>query len=75
MNRRSRIDWMHHSRPGLRGESEETQTGGGDLRLDEDRRIDAQDTPPRPIQEVDWVFTFTAAAYNLVRMRNLVAAT
>ncbi len=25
--------------------------------------------------KVDWVFTFIAAAYNLVRMRNLVAAT
>jgi IS5 family transposase len=29
----------------------------------------------RGLERVDWVFTFTAAAYNLVRMRNLIAAT
>ena len=26
----------------------------------------------RGVQKVGWVFTFTAAAYNLVRMRNLL---
>jgi IS5 family transposase len=29
----------------------------------------------RGVDRVGWVFTFTAAAYNLVRMRNLIAAT
>ena len=28
----------------------------------------------RGIEKVGWVFTFAAAAYNLVRMRNLAAA-
>jgi hypothetical protein len=28
----------------------------------------------RGLPRVDWVFTFTAAAYNLVRIRNLEAA-
>ena len=28
----------------------------------------------RGLARVDWVFTFTAAAYNLVRIRNLQAA-
>jgi hypothetical protein len=27
----------------------------------------------RGIEKVGWVFTFAAAAYNLVRMRNLLA--
>jgi len=28
----------------------------------------------RGVGKVDWIFTFTCAAYNLVRMRNLAAA-
>jgi len=32
-------------------------------------------TRHRGIFKVGWVFTFAAAAYNLVRMRNLLAAT
>jgi hypothetical protein len=28
----------------------------------------------RGIEKVGWVFTFAAAAYNLVRMRNLLAS-
>ena len=31
-------------------------------------------TGPRVMERVGWVFTFTAAAYNLVRIRNLTAA-
>ena len=31
-------------------------------------------TRHRGRREVGWVFTFTVAAYNLVRMRNLCAA-
>lgn len=27
---------------------------------------------PRGLQRVGWMFTFAAAAYNLVRMRNLM---
>jgi hypothetical protein len=29
----------------------------------------------RGLERVSWMFTFAAAAYNLVRMRNLQAAT
>jgi hypothetical protein len=29
----------------------------------------------RPLPKVGWVFTFAAAAYNLVRMRNLLKLT
>ena len=29
----------------------------------------------RGLLKVDWVFTFACAAYNLVRIRNLVGAT
>jgi hypothetical protein len=29
----------------------------------------------RGVQRVGWLFTFAAAVYNLVRMRNLVEAT
>ena len=28
----------------------------------------------RGVAKVDWIFTFTAAVYNLMRMRNLVSA-
>jgi hypothetical protein len=28
----------------------------------------------RGVSRVDWIFSFACAAYNLVRMRNLVAA-
>ena len=31
-------------------------------------------TRHRGLSEVDWIFTFALAAYNLVRMRNLAAA-
>ena len=29
----------------------------------------------RGLEQVGWVFTFTAAAYNLVRIRNLMGVT
>ncbi|MGA9505939.1 MAG: transposase, partial [Terriglobales bacterium] len=29
----------------------------------------------RGLEQVAWVFTFTAAAYNLVRIRNLIGST
>jgi hypothetical protein len=29
----------------------------------------------RGLQQVGWVFSFTAAAYNLVRIRNLIRTT
>ncbi len=32
-------------------------------------------TRHRGTERVDWMFTFTAAAFNLVRMRNLQGAT
>jgi len=37
-------------------------------------RVDARTTRHWGRPKVGWVFTFTAAAYNLVRMRNLLAA-
>jgi len=43
------------------------------LRVVEDHCADAQAAAPWGLQ-VDWVFTFACAAYNLVRMRNLAAA-
>ena len=43
------------------------------LRLVEDDRADAEAVRHRGLEKVGWVFTFAAAAYNLVRMRNLLA--
>jgi hypothetical protein len=54
-------------------ESTETQACQGDLRLDETvgllRRL-----RHRGGDRVTWIFRFTAAAFNLVRIRNLVYA-
>ena len=41
------------------------------FRLAEDDRADAEGTASRESSRCGWVFTFAAAAYNLVRMRNL----
>jgi hypothetical protein len=41
------------------------------LRLAEDDLPDAQGSH-KGVCRVDWIFTFACAAYNLVRMRNLV---
>jgi hypothetical protein len=32
-------------------------------------------TRHRGVRKIDWMFTFTTAVYNLMRMRNLVTAT
>jgi hypothetical protein len=39
--------------------------------VDEDGGSVTQNAAPR-LERVSWMFTFTAAAYNLVRMRNLM---
>jgi hypothetical protein len=41
--------------------------------LAEDHRVVAQSASSRNLK-VDWIFTFACAAYNLVRMRNLMAS-
>lgn len=46
------------------------QAGGRDLWLDEDCGLAAQGQIPGQ-EKIDWLFTFSAAAYNMVRMRNL----
>ena len=43
------------------------------LRLAEDDRA-VRKLRRRGTLKVDWIFTFACAAYNLVRMRNLLAA-
>jgi len=43
------------------------------FRLDEEYRAH-EEGAARGIEKVGWVFTFAAAAYNLVRMRNLLAS-
>ena len=64
----------HDPARGLRRQSTETEARRARLRLDEDDRRPAQAAPPRrPL--VTWIFTFTAAAYNIVRMRRLLPAT
>ncbi len=47
-------------------------SGSKKFRLDEDG-WDATQNPASRAGAVRWVFTFTAAAYNLVRMRNLMS--
>ena len=57
----------------LRDQPEGPEEGGGDLRLDEDGRVVAQAAASRPAV-CGWIFTLTAAAYNLIRIRNLARA-
>jgi hypothetical protein len=49
-----------------------TPAASGACRLD---TITKGKTVHRSIAKVGWVFTFAAAAYNLVRIRNLLART
>jgi hypothetical protein len=42
--------------------------------VDEDDR-DAKESEVGEIAKVGWLFTFTGAAYNLCRLRNLMART
>jgi len=58
----------HEGYPGASANGSELKK----YRLDEDGRQPPQDSP-RGLETVAWIFTFTAAAYNLVRMRNLMA--
>jgi hypothetical protein len=61
----------HRSPPGLRGQSADTQIGRARLRLAENGGRAAEAAASwGPL--VDWVFTFSAAIYNIVRSRRLL---
>ena len=75
VHRGSAIDRAHDAARRLRHQSTETEARRTRLRLDEDRRRAAQAAPSRRRRWSTWVFTFTAAAYNIVRLRRLLPAT
>ena len=61
----------HHPACGLRREPAAAQAHRGGLRLDQDHRRAGQD-PASRARPVGWMFTLTAAAYNLVRLPKLM---
>ena len=61
----------HYAACWLRRQSEEKEADRGVLRLVEGHRATAQ-TENRGLFKVGWIFTFAAAAYDLVRMRKLI---
>ena len=63
--------WTHHTAPGLQPESASAQAGGRNLWLAEDGG-GMRKTRFRGKARVGWMFTWALAAYNLVRMRNLL---
>ena len=65
--------WPHHATCRLRDQPTEAEANRRDLRLVEDRGAAAEGTR-HGVRRVGWMFTFAAAAYNLVRIRNLVEA-
>ena len=68
---RQRHRCAHHAARRLRRQSEEEKADRGVLRLAEGHRAAAQTETSRTVQS-GWIFTFAAAAYNLVRMRKLI---
>jgi hypothetical protein len=56
---------------GIRSQSEEAQANRRGVRLDE-KHLLLRKLRDRGLERVGWMFTFTAAAYNLVRMLNLM---
>ena len=73
--RRSAIDARTTRHAGLRGQSTEAEARRARLRLDEDRSAGLRKLRHRGGPLVTWIFTFTAAAYNIVRLRRLLPAT
>ncbi|MFQ5741026.1 MAG: hypothetical protein ACE5JX_18650 [Acidobacteriota bacterium] len=71
--RNSAIGGRTHPSCGLRGEPAGTSAGGGDLWLVEDGGPDRK-SRHKEVDRMGWMFTFTVAAYNLVRIHNLVGA-
>ena len=65
-NRRSAIDERTTRHAGYESVSE-TKAGGEVLRLDEDDRM-LRKVKLRGLAKVGWLFTFTGAAYNLLRI-------
>src|SRR5262249_22189206 len=61
----------HDPASGVRHQSAEAQTDRAGLRLDENRG-GLRKLRHRGDELVDWIVTFTAAAYNLVRLRTLL---
>ena len=64
----------HNPTRRLRGQSKETQARRAGVRMTKTVGL-LRKSRHRGTERVDWMFTFTAAAYNLVRMRNLEALT
>lgn len=62
----------HQPACGLCREPATPQAYRGGLRLDQDHRWLAK-TRHRGLDRVDWMFTLTAVAYNLVRLPRLMA--
>ena len=73
-NRRSAIDARTTRHPGYRISTIKRKRIEEPLRLDQDGRRPAQDPPSRP-GLVEWFFVLTAAAYNLIRIPKILAAT
>ena len=69
--RRSAIDSRTTRHPGYQISQRARKEGGREFRMDEDGRVAAEAAASGPGAR-RWIFTFTAAAFNLVRIRNLV---
>ena len=69
----SAIDARTTRHSGYPVSQQEAQVGGRVLRMAQDRGGPAQNQVSRRVA-CRWIFTFAAAAYNLVRMRNLQVA-
>ena len=67
------IDGRTTRHPGYAGQSAPAKAGGGNLRLDGDGGQSPKNPPPRPGPGRLGIYALTAAAYNLVRIRNLLA--
>jgi hypothetical protein len=67
------IDARHDASRGVCHQSTETETDRASLRVDENRGAGCGSCSIGAASSVDWMVTFTAAAYNLIRLRTLLA--
>jgi len=67
------LGWRRPVKEAPDAQSVETQTGRAGVRVDAVGRL--RKLHHRGGERVDWTFTFTAALYNIVRLRTLLAGT